>query len=105
MAGLDLPIKLRRGLGGGNAVPAEELAKRLVPFDADKDGAVTRAELVQFLIQGRVGGPWFCEVLSRTLWKYVEQRLAVPQPVISVQVLGRIINFAMTRAPRPERRY
>ncbi|MCK6552276.1 hypothetical protein L6R52_40980, partial [Myxococcota bacterium] len=105
MAGLDLPIKLRRGLGQGNVVPAEELARRLAAFDADQDKAVSRAELVAFLVKYQVGGPWFCEVVSRTLWKYVEQRLQAAQPSINVDVLGRIIHFAMSRGPRPERRY
>jgi hypothetical protein len=96
---------LRRGLGQGNIVPAEELSKRIKAFDADADGSCTRAELAQFLAKNHVGGPWFCEVVAKTLWKYVEQRVGKECPTLTVDRLGRIINFAMTRGPRPEKRY
>jgi hypothetical protein len=105
VAGLELPVKLRRGLGQGNIVPADELAKRIEAFDADADGAITRAELAQFLAKNHVGGPWFCEVVAKTLWKYVEQRMGTPHATLACDRLGRIIHVAMSRGPRPERRY
>lgn len=105
MAGLELPVKLRRGLGQGNVVPADELGKRLKAFDADGDGAVTRDELAQFLAKNHVGGPWFCEVVAKTLWKYVEQRMNATHTKLACDRLGRIIHVAMSRGPRPDRRY
>lgn len=105
MAGLDLPVKLRRGLGNGKVVPAEELSKRLEKFDGDNDGALTRDELIQFLEKSRVGGPWFCQVLAKTLWRIVEERWSQEVESISVEGLGRIINYSMSAPPRPEKRY
>lgn len=105
MAGLELPVKLRRGLGQGNVVPADELAKRIKAFDGDADGSITRDELAQFLAKNHVGGPWFCEVVAKTLWKYVEQRMGSPSEKLACDRLGRIIHVAMSRGPRPERRY
>lgn len=105
MAGLELPVKLRRGLGQGNIVPAEELSKRIKAFDGDADGSLTRAELAQFLAKHHVGGPWFCEVVAKTLWKHVEQRAGKDCPTLTVERLGRILNLAMSRGPRPDRRY
>lgn len=105
MAGLDLPVKLRRGLGNGKVVPAEELEKRLEPYDRDKDGAITQEELVRFLQKNRVGGPWFCQVLAKTLWRIVEEQSGLEVDSISVPGLGRIINYSMSAPPRPEKRY
>ncbi len=105
MAGLDLPVKLRRGLGNGKVVPAEELSKRLAPYDRDKDGSVTQEELIRFLEKNRVGGPWFCQVLAKTLWRIVEERWGQEVASISLEGLGRIINYSMSAPPRPEKRY
>ena len=105
MAGIDLPVKLRRGLGQGKVVPAEDLAKWMAPFDADGDGQVTRPELATFFQKHKVGGPWFCEVVARTLWKFVEQRLAKEMQTIPIELASRILNTAMSRGPRPEKRY
>jgi hypothetical protein len=98
-------VKLRRGLGNGKVVPAEELSKRLAPYDRDKDGSVTREELVRFLEKNHVGGPWFCQVLSKTLWRIVEERWGQQVESISIEGLGRIINYSMSAPPRPEKRY
>jgi hypothetical protein len=98
-------VKLRRGLGNGKVVPAEELAKRLAPYDRDKDGSVTREELVRFLEKNHVGGPWFCQVLSKTLWRIVEERWGQEVESISLEGLGRIIHYSMSAPPRPEKRY
>src|SRR5262245_1146385 len=105
VAGLDLPVKLRRGLGNGKVVPADELAKRLAPYDRDKDGSLTQEELVRFLEKNHVGGPWFCQVLAKTLWRIVEERWAQEVESIPIEGLGRIINFTMSAPPRPEKRY
>jgi hypothetical protein len=105
VSGVELPIKLRRGLGHGKVVPAEELARWIAASDGDKDGSVTRAELVQFLAKHHVGGPWFCEVVAKTLWRFVEGRLAKEVPSIPVGLLGRIIHHTMSAGPRPEKRY
>lgn len=105
MGGLDLPVKLRRGLGNGKVVPAEELEKRLEPYDRDKDGALTQEELIRFLQKNRVGGPWFCQVLAKTLWRIVEEQSGLEVDSISVPGLGRIINYSMSAPPRPEKRY
>jgi hypothetical protein len=105
VAGLELPDKLRRGLGGGKVVPADELAKRMAPFDADGDDALTRPELQEFLHKNRVGGVWFCQIMSKTLWKYMEQHVGKECPTITLDMLGKIITFVMSRGPRPERRY
>jgi len=98
-------VKLRRGLGNGKVVPADELSKRLAPYDRDKDGSVTREELVRFLEKNHVGGPWFCQVLAKTLWRIVEERWGQQVESISVEGLGRIINYSMSAPPRPEKRY
>lgn len=105
MAGIDLPVKLRRGLGQGKVVPAAELAKWLAPHDADKDGEVTRPELVVFLSRNRVGGPWFCEVVAKTLWGFVQQKLGREVASIRIDLVARILHTVMGRGPRPERRY
>lgn len=105
MAGFDLPVKLRRGLGKGNIVPAEELAQRLKPYDGDGDGALTRGELARFLEESHVGGPWFTGMLAATLWKLAENRFQKAVESIQADALGRVLNFVMARAPGPERRY
>jgi hypothetical protein len=105
VAGIDLPVKLRRGLGQGKVVPAEDLATWLAPFDQDKDGEVTRSELATFFHKHRVGGPWFCEVVARTLWKFVEQKLGKELSSLKIDLVARIVNTVMMRGPRPEKRY
>ena len=52
VAGLDLPSKLRNGLGQGKVVPKEVLARWMIPFDKNKDGALTRMELAVDRITG-----------------------------------------------------
>jgi hypothetical protein len=106
VAGLELPVKLRRGLGKGSVVPVEELARRLAPLDGDGDGALVRGELARFLVENRIGGPWFCEMLARTLWKTAEERTLTREvQAISVAALARVLHFTMSRGPRAERRY
>jgi hypothetical protein len=99
-------VKLRRGLGKGSVVPVEELARRLAPLDGDGDGALVREELARFLVENRVGGPWFCELLAKSLWRTAEDRTLTREVhSISVAGLARVIHFTMSRGPRPERRY
>jgi hypothetical protein len=105
VAGLDLPVKLRRGLGKGQVVPAQELAERLKPYDANQDGLLVRAELARFLAESRVGGPWFCELLTKVLWKAAQERAGREVEAIGADALGRVIHYSMSRGPRPERRY
>jgi hypothetical protein len=66
---------------------------------------VTREELVRFLEKNHVGGPWFCQVLSKTLWRIAEERRGQEVESISIEGLGRIINYSMSAPPRPEKRY
>jgi hypothetical protein len=96
---------LRRGLGQGKVVAAEDLARSIAPFDANKDGEISRTELVAYLHKHKVGGPWFCDVVSRTLWKFVEQRLGKEFPTLKIDLVARILNTTMRRGPRLERRY
>lgn len=86
-------------------VPADELARRMKPFDGDGDGNLTQPELARFLLESRVGGPWFCEMIARTCWRLAEERWAKEIQTISIEALGRALNFSMSRGPRPERRY
>lgn len=105
MAGLDLPVKLRRGLGKGKVVPAEELTRRLLQFDGNGDGNLSRDELTKFFLHHRVGGPWFCEVVTKTLWDIAEERWSQPIESITAQALGRVISYSMARPGRPTARY
>jgi hypothetical protein len=105
VAGLSLPGKLRRGLGNGQIVPAEEIGTRLAPYDADGDGAVTLEELSQFLLDNRVGGPWFSNVLAKTLWRIAEERWLTPVRNMRVAALANIIHFSMTYPEGPSHRY
>ncbi len=105
MAGLDLPLKMRRGIGQGKVVPVEELVPRLAAFDADKDGALTKEELAQFLMKNRVGGPWFSQMLCKTLWRQAEESWEREFDAIAVEGLAKVVHFTMARMSRPERRY
>lgn len=105
MAGLDLPVKLRRGLGKGSIVPAEELAQRLRTFDGDRDGAVTEDELARFFYHNQVGGPWFCKMFAHTVWNMAEEHYAREIYSIKVEALSKVIHFTMSRSERPTRRY
>lgn len=105
MAGLDLPVKLRRGLGKGSIVPAAELAERLRAFDADRDGAITEDELARFFYHNQVGGPWFCKMFAHTIWNMAEDHYAREIYSIKVEALGKVIHFTMSRTERPNRRY
>ena len=105
MAGLDLPVKLRRGLGKGKVVPAEELSRRLLQFDGDGDGNLSREDLTRFFLHHRVGGPWFCEVLTKTLWDIAEDRWSEKIDSITAVALGRVISYSMGRPARRTTRY
>jgi hypothetical protein len=105
VAGLDLPVKLRRGLGKGNVVPANELAERLRQFDSDKDDALTEDELARFFYHNHVGGPWFCKMVAHTIWNMGEEHYAQEIYSIKADALGRVIHYTMSRAGRPSRRY
>lgn len=102
--GLDLPLKLRR-LGNGKVLSADQVIELLTPFDRDGDGEVTQEELTVFLIKSRVGGPWFCQVLSKTLWQIAQDRWGTEVTSMSVETLGQIIAFSMARQGRPAKRY
>lgn len=104
MPGLDLPIKLRR-LANGKVLSADEVIELLTPFDGDGDGEITRDELTTFLVKRRVGGPWFCQVLSKTLWEIAQDRWGTEVEAIGVPTIGRIISFSMARSGRPSKRY
>ena len=105
MAGLDLPVKLRRGLGKGKVVPADELTRRLLQFDGDGDGNLSREDLTKFFLHHRVGGPWFCEVVTKTLWDIAEERWSQPIESITADALGRVLNYSMGRPARRTTRY
>jgi hypothetical protein len=105
VTGLDLPVKLRRGLGNGKVVPAEELARRLAAYDSDQDGAVTREELARFLLESRCGGPWFCQMVSHNVFATAEDRWSQQVAAMKVVALARIINYTMARANKPVKRY
>lgn len=98
-------MKLRRGLGKGKVVSAEELSRRLAVFDEDKDGSLSREDLQKFLRKGRVGGEWFCRVLVKTMWQIAEDRKGDKVDSITADALGKIIHFTMSRPPSPSKRY
>ncbi|MEL7370755.1 MAG: hypothetical protein AAFN74_17680 [Myxococcota bacterium] len=105
VAGLDLPVKLRRGLGKGKVVPAEELTRRLLKFDGDGDGNLNREDLTKFFMHHRVGGPWFCKVVTKTLWDIAEERWSEQIESITANALGRVISYSMARPARRASRY
>jgi hypothetical protein len=105
VGGVDLSIKLRNALGKGKIVPVEELIKWMTPFDEDKDGELTRPELAAFFHKYRVGGQWFAQVVAKTIWGFVQTKLAKEVSTIRMEYIARIINMVMKRAPRPEKRY
>jgi hypothetical protein len=105
VAGVDLPIKLRNALGQGKVVPVEELARRLAPFDANQDGDITRQELATFFQKSRLGGPWFGQVVAKTLWGFVQTKLGKDVEAIKIELVAKIIHTVMRRGPRPEKRY
>jgi hypothetical protein len=104
VAGLDFPSKLRRGIGQGQVVSAEQLLKLITPFDADNDGYVTKPELVEFLKRSAVGGPWFCEWMANTFWEICERWLARQVPGIKVDLIARLLHETMKAQPRPAKR-
>jgi len=105
VAGLDLSSKLRRGLGKGKIVPAEFVAERMAAFDLDGDGALTQEELAEFLKKHRVGGPWFCDMVARTLWNFCTSWFSKDVTWIKISALAWMIHNAMKDRPRPARRY
>ncbi|MBK8011174.1 MAG: hypothetical protein IPK13_07465 [Deltaproteobacteria bacterium] len=105
MAGLDLPVKLRRGIGNGKVVPEDELARRLKKFDQDGDGALIVGELAEFFKESQVGGPWFSQTVAKTIWRMAEERWARSIPTIAVEALARVIHLSMSQPPRQEKRY
>lgn len=105
VSGLDLPVKLRRGLGRGKVVPAEELAQRLAEHDEDGDDALTRDDLARFLVQNHCGGPWFCQALAKTIFSLAEERWSRDLDTLPCETLGRVLHYAMSRPHRALRRY
>ncbi len=104
MAGLDIPSKLRRALGGGKNITAEQLSAKLAAFDQDNDGALTREELAQAFVAFGCGGAWFCNIMARNVWTFCE--MVVPPPVrwIKISLLGPALHNFMQLQPRKAKR-
>lgn len=105
MGGIDLSVKLRKGLGDGNVLTAEEIEQRLASFDGDGDRKLTRGELAAFFQKHRIGGPWFSQAITKNLWAFVEDRTGQGQESIGVELLSKIIHQVMRAPPRPSERY
>lgn len=105
VSGLDLPVKLRRALGQGAIVSAEVLVTRLTPYDKDGSGALDREQLTRFLIENRVGGPWFCQMMAHNVFRTAEDRWSMDVASIKIVALARIINYTMARVSKPVKRY
>jgi hypothetical protein len=104
VAGLDVSSKLRRGLGQGQVLSIEAITKQLSAFDADKDGALTRPEIVAFLKKHNAGGAWFCEWVAHNMWD-VFKKLAGQDPAwVKIDMLAQMVHFTMQAKPRPARR-
>jgi len=104
VAGLDIPSKLRRALGGGKPISAEQLSAKLAAFDKDQDGALTRDELAQAFVAFGCGGPWFCAIMARNVWTFCE--MVVPPPInwIKITLLGPALAQFMQQQPRKAKR-
>lgn len=105
VAGLDLSSKLRRGLGGGSIIPYEAIAQMMRPFDKDRDGALFQDELCDFLKKYRVGGPWFCEMVGKTLWNFCTTWYSKDVTWIKIDALAWMLHQAMHQRARPAQRY
>lgn len=104
MAGLDIPSKLRRALGGPKNITPEQISAKLAAFDKDGDGALTREELAQAFMAFGCGGAWFCNIMARGVWSFCE--MVVPPPVtwIKISLLGPSIHGFMQLQPRKAKR-
>ncbi|MEL6184946.1 MAG: hypothetical protein AAFU79_10005 [Myxococcota bacterium] len=105
VAGLDLPAKLRRSLGAGQVLEPEAIAERLAAHDQDGDGRLSKAELCRFLGQAGLGGPWFCEMFAGTVWKKAQNAFEKEVASLDLNLLARVLHFAMARTSAPGRRY
>jgi len=105
VTGLDLSVKLRRALGQGKIVPAEELVAKFTPYDTSGEGALNREQLAKFLFDHRVGGPWFCQMMSHNVFRTAEQRWSMDVQSIKIVALARIVHYTMARAVKPVKRY
>ena len=83
----------------------EFVAERMAAFDTDGDGALTQEELAEFLKKNRVGGPWFCDMVARTLWNFCTSWFSKDVTWIKISALAWMIHNAMKDRPRPARRY
>lgn len=104
MAGVDIPDKLRRALGNGKPIPWEQVAKLIAPFDADKDGAITKAEYSQFLAKSGVGGRWFCDLVAKVSWTMLEANFSEPVAWVKIELAAVTVAEFMKLRPRPPKR-
>jgi hypothetical protein len=104
VAGVNLPDKLRRGLGQGKAVPWESIADRMREFDSDKDDALTKQELAEFLNKSGAGGTWFSKVVADTCWRALESNFSEPITWIKIPVLAYWTSEFMKLPPRKAKR-
>ncbi len=105
MAGLDVPSKLRRGIGQGNVIPAEVIGRKMLAYDEDRDGALLQHEAARFLLDHGVGGPWFCDMVARTLWNFCTTWFSRDVTWIKISALAWMLHNAMKAQPRAPRRY
>lgn len=105
VAGLDLTLKFREQLGGGEVASAELVAEKLAPFDGDSDGALTEAELAEFFAQHKLGGAWYSKALAGQLWRLAAELLGAPPAQLSIKELAESLHNTMKKEPRGEERY
>ena len=104
MAGVDLPDKLRKGLGQGKPVSWEIIAEKMRPFDRNNTSGLNKAELAEFLHKNGAGGIWFCKLTAETLWKAIESNFAEPVHWIKIEVLAFWTSEFMKWQPRRAKR-
>lgn len=105
MAGVDLPEKLRRGLGNGQVVHPDVIAEKMRPFSKKEPDALTLDELAEFLSKGaHVGTPWFCKLVAKTMWHALEAYFSDPITWIKISQLAWWTCQYMAMPPRRAKR-
>lgn len=104
VSGFDFAQRLRRGLGKGKVLPPEIIAQKLVPFDGNKDGAVTAPELSEFFKANGIG-PFVSSFLAKTIFNLCSTAVGQSVTWIKLEPLSKLISDAMGQAPPRSKRY